>query len=58
MGESGVFCDTHVMHVVLLNRIWFPSNSKHHFIEESVMEDPSFTITLVHQTPPESLNVF
>ena len=57
VGESGVFCDIHARHA-LLNRIWFPSNSKHYCIEESVMEDPSFTITLVHQIPPEVLNVF
>ena len=54
MGELGVF------YILFfdVNRIWFPSSSKHHSLEESEMEDPSFTLTMVNQIPPESQNVF
>jgi len=47
----------HALHE-LANRIWSPSNPKHFIIEESVMEDPSFTLILVHQIPPELTNIF
>jgi hypothetical protein len=41
----------------LFKCIWGLFHTKYYQTEESVMEDPSFTIKLVHQIPPHTPNV-